>query len=133
MSEGASGMVVAKARASNRKSAKTKAVDGGLVFDRVVFSEIAARVLDDIRDVRQTAGDLMKGFLGRLLTRGPARPGITVEEQGEQVAFHIEVVARHGVNFYDLWHEIQRRIAERVHQMTGRSCVVNVNVRGVTL
>ena len=126
-------MVVARARASDRKSAKTKAVDGGLVFDRVVFSEIAARVLDDIRDVRQTAGDLMKGVLGRLLTRGPARPGITVEEQGEKVAFHIEVVARHGVNFYDLWHEIQRRIAERVHQMTGRSCIVNVNVRGVTL
>ena len=39
----------------------------------------------------------------------------------------------HGVNFYDLWNEIQRRIADRVSQMTGRSCVVNVNVRGVTL
>ena len=126
-------MAVAEARTSGRKSARAKPIDGDLVFDRAVFSEIAARVLDDIRDVRQTAGDLMKGFLGRLLARGPARPGITVEEQGEQVAFHIEVVARHGVNFYDLWHEIQRRIAERVHQMTGRSCVVNVNVRGVTL
>jgi len=126
-------MVVAGASTGRRKSSKAKAVDGDLVFDRAVFSEIAARVLDDIRDVRQTAGDLMKGFLGRLLTRGPARPGITVEEQGDQVAFHIEVVARHGVNFYDLWNEIQRRIAERVSQMTGRSCVVNVNVRGVTL
>ncbi len=126
-------MAVAEARTGSRKSARAKAIDGDLVFDRAVFSEIAARVLDDIRDVRQTAGDLMKGFLGRLLTRGPVRPGITVEEQGEQVAFHIEVVARHGVNFYDLWHEIQGRIAERVRQMTGRSCVVNVNVRGVTL
>jgi uncharacterized alkaline shock family protein YloU len=126
-------MVVARARASGRKSAGVKTIDGDLEFDRAVFSEIAARVLDDIRDVKQTAGDLMKGFLSRLLTRGPTRPGITVEEQGDQVAFHIEVVARHGVNFYDLWHEIQQRIAERVRQMTGRSCVVNVNVRGVTL
>ncbi len=126
-------MAVAVKRTSGRKSARAKAIDGALVFDHAVFSEIAARVLDDIRDVKQTAGDLMKGFLGRLLTRGPTRPGITVEEQGDQVAFHIEVVARHGVNFYDLWHEIQRRIAERVRQMTGRSCVVNVNVRGVTL
>jgi uncharacterized alkaline shock family protein YloU len=124
-------MAVAEARTSSRRRAK--AIDGELLFDRTVFSEIAARVLDDIRDVKQTAGDLMKGFLGRLLTRGPARPGITVEERGEQVAFHIEVVARHGVNFYDLWREIQQRIAERVRQMTGRSCVVNVNVRGVTL
>lgn len=128
-------MAVAEARKSGRgsKSAGTRTIDGDLVFDRAVFCEIAARVLDDIRDVRQTAGDLMKGFLGRLLARGPARPGITVEERGDQIDFHIEVVARHGVNFYDLWHEIQRRIAERVHQMTGRSCVVNVNVRGVTL
>ncbi len=126
-------MAVSWTRKTDRKSGRTKPVDGDLVFDRAVFGEIAARVLDDIRDVRQTAGDLMKGFLGRLLARGPARPGITVEERGEQVAFHIEVVARHGVNFYDLWQEIQRRIAERVRQMTGRSCVVNVNVRGVTL
>jgi len=126
-------MAVAEARRSNRTKDKAKAVDGELVIDRAVFGEIASRVLDDIRDVRQTAGDLMKGFLGRLLTRGPTRPGITVEEKGEQVAFHIEVVARHGANFYDLWHEIQRRIAERVLQMTGRSCVVNVNVRGVAL
>ncbi|MHC5055904.1 MAG: Asp23/Gls24 family envelope stress response protein [Planctomycetota bacterium] len=126
-------MAVAEARKSGRKSARARTVDGDLVFDRAVFTDIASRVLDDIRDVRQTAGDLMKGFLGRLLARGPARPGITVEERGEQIAFHIEVVARHGVNFYDLWREIQRRIAERVRQMTGRSCVVNVNVRGVTL
>lgn len=126
-------MSAAKSQKSGRRSAGAKAVGGALVFDQSVFTDIAARVLDDIRDVRQTAGDLMKGFLGRLLARGPTRPGITVEERGEQVAFHIEVVARHGVNFYDLWHEIQRRIAERVRQMTGRSCVVNVNVRGVTL
>jgi uncharacterized alkaline shock family protein YloU len=126
-------MAVAEARKSGRESARAGTVDGDLVFDRAVYTDIASRVLDDIRDVRQTAGDLMKGFLGRLLARGPARPGITVEERGELVAFHIEVVARHGVNFYDLWHEIQRRIAERVGQMTGRSCVVNVNVRGVTL
>lgn len=125
-------MPVSQAR-SGRAAARARAVDGELVFDRAVFSEIAARVLNDIPDVRQTAGDIMMGFLGRLLARGAARPGISVEERGEKVTFDIEVVARHGVNFYDLWHEIQRRIAERVSQMTGRSCVVNVNVRGVTL
>jgi uncharacterized alkaline shock family protein YloU len=118
---------------SGRTSARARSVPGDLVFDRAVFSEIAARVLGDIREVRQTAGDLMMGFLGRLLTRGPARPGITVEDRGEKVSFHIEVVAAQGANFYELWREIQGRIAERVRQMTGRACVVNVNVRGVTV
>ena len=108
-------------------------VGGNLTFDRVVFIDIAARALRDIRNVKQTTGDLVTGFLGRLLARGPVHPGITVDDRGETVAFHVEVVARHGVNFYDLGLEIQRRIAERVRQMTARSCVVNVNVRGVSL
>ncbi len=134
--------VPARGRSSRRKGAaavepqgrgRTEPVGGELTFDRAIFSEIAARILRDIRDVKQTAGDVTTGFLGRLLSMGSARPGITVEDASETVAFHVEVVVRHDVNFYDLGLDIQRRIAERVLQMTGRSCVVNVNVRGVSL
>ena len=113
--------------------AAARKVEGKLTFERPVFSEIASRVLADIRDVKQTAGDVMSGFIGRLLARGPSHPGIQVEDGGEAVAFTVEVVARHGASFYDLGLEIQRRIAERVGHMTGRSCVENVNVRGVAL
>ena len=112
---------------------RPRRVGGRLTFSKQVYAEIAARVLRDIRDVRQTAGDLMTGFLGRLLAMGSTHPGIQVDERGEEVHFHIDVVARHGANFYDLGLEIQRRIAERVRHMTGRPCVVNVNVRGVSL
>lgn len=120
-------------RPNDRPNPIRMAIGGELTFDRAVFSDIASRVLRDIRNVKQTTGDLVTGFLGRLLARGPVHPGITVEERGETVAFHIEVVARRGANFYDLGLEIQRRIAERVRQMTARSCVVNVNVQGVSL
>ncbi|MHC4202765.1 MAG: Asp23/Gls24 family envelope stress response protein [Planctomycetota bacterium] len=107
-------------------------VGGELTFDRSVFSTIAARELHDIGHVALIAGDLETGFLGRLMTGGPHHPGITVEERGRTVVFHIEVVARDGVNFYDLGLDIQRRIAESVRRMTTRSCVVNVNVRGTS-
>lgn len=134
--------VAARGRSNRRKGAaapeppdrgRAEPVGGELTFDRAIFSEIATRILRDVRDVKQTAGDVTTGFLGRLLSMGSTRPGITVEDGGETVAFHVEVVVRHGVDFYDLGLEIQRRIAERVLQMTGRSCVVNVNVRGVSL
>ncbi len=107
-------------------------VGGELTFDRCVFSAIAARVLRDIGHVTLIAGDLETGFLGRLMTGGPVHPGITVEERGETVVYRIEVVARDGVNIYDLGLDIQRRIAESVRQMTARSCVVNVSVRGTS-
>jgi uncharacterized alkaline shock family protein YloU len=108
-------------------------VGGQLDFARVVYAEIATRVLRDIRDVKQTAGDVMTGFLGRLLARGPSHPGIQVEERDADIVFHLDVVAKHGANFYDLGLEIQRRIAARVQHMTGRASIVNVNVRGVSL
>lgn len=74
----------------------------------------------------------MTGFLGRLFAMGTPHPGIQVDERGEEVHFHIDVVARRGANFYDLGLEIQRRVAEGVRHMTGRSSIVNVSVRGVT-
>jgi len=107
-------------------------VGGELTFDRSVFSAIAARALHDIGRVTPITGDLETGFLGRLMKGGPLHPGITVAERGQIVVFQIEVVARDGVNFYDLGLDIQRRIAESVRRMTARSCVVNVNVRGTS-
>ena len=113
-------------------SAPRPEVGGELTFNRSVFSAIAARVLRDIGHVTPIAGDLKTGFLGRLMTGGPVHPGITVAERGQTVVFHIELVARDGVNLYDLGLDVQRRIAESVRQMTARSCVVNVNVRGTS-
>jgi uncharacterized alkaline shock family protein YloU len=120
-------------KASEPMMAVAQNVGGQLDFTRAVFAEIAARVLRDIRDVKQTTGDVMTGFLGRLLSRGATHPGVQVEERGEEVVFHLDVVAKHGANFYDLGLEIQRRITERVRHMTGRPSVVNVSVRGVSL
>ena len=113
-------------------------VAGELHFSREVYSEIAVRVLRDVRDVKEVAGDLMMGFIGRLLSRGGTHPGIQVDvrrrgDEDENVAFQIDVVARHGASFYDLGLEIQRRVSERVRHMTGRDSVVNVNVRGTSL
>ena len=113
-------------------SAPRSEVGGELTFDRSVFGAIAARVLRDIAHVTLIAGDLGTGFLGRLMTGGPVHPGITVEERDRTVVLHIEVIARDGVNFYDLGLDIQRRIAERVRQMTARPCVVNLSVRGAS-
>ena len=108
-------------------------VGGGLFFSRSVYSGIAARVLRDVRDVKQTAGDLMTGFIGRLLSRTSTHPGIQVEDSDDEVSFQIDVIARHGANFYDLGVDIQRRVSERVRHMTGKRAVVNVNVRGTSL
>jgi uncharacterized alkaline shock family protein YloU len=108
-------------------------VGGQLEFARSVYAEIAARVLRDIREVRQTAADAMTGFLGRLLARGAMHPGVQVEEREGSVVFHLDVVAKHGANFYDLGLEIQRRVSERVRHMTGHGSVVNVSVRGIAL
>ncbi len=118
------------AREGGASSAPGQEVGGELTFDRSVFSAIAARALRDIGHVTLITGDLETGFLGRLMTGGPLHPGITVKERGQTVVFHIEVVARDGVNFYDLGLDIQRRITESVRRMTARSCVVNINVRG---
>lgn len=103
-----------------------------MTFSRSVYGEIAARVLRDVRDVKQVAGDIVSGLIGRL-TRGVSHPGIQVEDREDGVAFQVSVIARHGANFYDLGLEIQRKIAERVRDMTGRPCTVNVNVKGVSL
>ena len=116
-----------------KASVPAQDVGGELDFARTVYAEIATRVLNDVRDVKQTSGDVMTGFLGRLLARSPTHPGIQVEERGDEVVFHLDVVAKHGANFYDLGLEIQRRVVERVQHMTGHSSVVNVNVRGVSL
>jgi uncharacterized alkaline shock family protein YloU len=132
-------MARAGAKTGNPRSCK---VGGELFFSRSVYSDIAARVLRDIRDVKEAAGDVITGFvtglMGRLLPRSGTHPGIQVDvksdgEKDETVAFQIDVVARHGTDFYDLALEIQRRVSERVRHMTGRSALVNVNVRGTSL
>ncbi len=110
-----------------------RTVAGKVTFARPVFGTIAVRALSDVRDVKQPLGDAMSGFLGKLLAWGPAHPGIQVDDAGEEVAFNVEVVARHGADFYELGLAIQRRIGERVRHMTGRRCVVNVSIRGTAL
>ena len=119
-------------------SPKSRKVRGELHISRSVYSDIAARVLRDIRNVKQAAGDLMTGFIGRLLSRSGTQPGIQVDvksdgDRDETVAFQIDVVVRHGTDFYDLALEIQRRVSDRVRHMTGRNAIVNVNVRGTSL
>ncbi len=127
-------MAVTRSKRGKRPARKPRPpVPGKVTFARPVFSEIAARVLTEVRDVKEVSGDIMSGFLGRLLARGPRHPGIHVDDSVEQISFNVHVVARHGANFYDLGLEIQRRVGERVEHMTGRTCVVNVNVRGVSL
>ena len=125
-----------------RAGAKTSRIGGELHFSRSVYSDIAARALRDVRDVKQAAGDVITGFvtglMGRFLPRSGVQPGVQVDvksegEGGENVAFQIDVIARHGADFYDLALEIQRRVSERVRHMTGRNVMVNVNVRGTSL
>ncbi len=108
------------------------AVGGELTFNRAVFVDIAARALGEVRDVERASTERATGFLGRLFAWGPAESRVTVDDRADTVAFSVEVVARHGVNFHDLGIEIQRRITERVRRMTARPCVVNVNVRSVS-
>jgi uncharacterized alkaline shock family protein YloU len=107
-------------------------VGGGLTFARPVYSEIAARSLREIHGVKETASDLMTGLLGRI-TRGAVHPGIHVDDAGDEVTIQVEVIARHGANLYELGLDTQRRISSEVERMTGSSCVVNVNVRAVSL
>lgn len=140
--------------ATDMRTGKPKAcsVGGELSFSRTVYSEIAARVLQDIRDVKEVGGDPATGTTGlggrlrsierlltkRLLSRTDTHSGIQVDvggggEGGRRVAFRIDVVARHGADFGDLALDIRRRVSERVRHMTGRDAVVDVNCRGTSL
>lgn len=120
-------------RTTRKKRKRKLKIGGELSFDSALYADIAALVLANIRGVKPAGGDLIGGFFGRLFALGASHPGINVEERDGALEFHIDIVALHGANLYDLSLEVQRRIAERVKQMTSRICVVNINIRDVSL
>ena len=103
---------------------------GELTFSKRALSEIAFRSAVEVSGVRNTAGDLMSGLIGRL-SRGSSHRGITVTGAGGKRVFDISLVIEHGASIFDIGAEVQSRVARRVAAMTGLEAVVNVKVTGI--
>lgn len=106
------------------------ATDGDLTFSKRALSEIAFRSALEVNGVRNTAGDLMSGLIGRL-SRGASHRGISVTEAGRKRVFDISLVIDHGANVFEIGTAVQNRVVERVAAMTGLEAVVNVKITGI--
>ena len=129
---GAAGEKSGKAKAGKAAAARatgTSSVGGEVEFDPGIISDIAIREASEIEGIAELTGGWRTKGVSIGQSPGDGEPG---GEGDPGYIVDLRIAVEYGVNCVALTETIRKRIADAIHQMTGRRTVaINVHVTGI--